>query len=165
MPVSRYRLTAAALLLLGVTLAASCAGVRQQTFSAYGRHPEPTKWWFAYPEEIRVIGRDVHPGAPADSLVFFPALPRKDFSLWPDPDDPAPDAAAYRIRYRLLGPRHQPLGEKVVVCGGEDRPRVVFGVPRELTKVELRATLERVAPGGDVMHGRILRGSFRRSDR
>ena len=181
-PSRRFAGPACALVL--VVLAASCAGVFQQSFEAFGRHPEPARWWFAFPEEIHVLDRSTRPDAAADTLVFFILPPLDDLSAWPDVADVAgaapgaapgaadadpgaadadPDAGEFRIRYLMLSPEHDFLGEQVVVMEGENRPRVAFGVPRDLNEIELRATLERELPAGEIVSGRILRGSFRRA--
>ena len=170
------RFTGPACALVLVVLAASCAGVFQYSFEAFGRHPEPARWWFAFPEEIHVLDRSTRPDAAADTLVFFILPPLDDLSAWPGvadvadvagaapgAADAAPDAGEFRIRYLMLSPEHDFLGEQVVVMEGENRPRVAFGVPRDLNEIELRATLERELPAGEIVPGRILRGSFRRT--
>ena len=157
------RFTAPACALVLVVLAASCAGVFQYSFEAFGRHPEPARWWFAFPEEIHVLDRSTRPDAAADTLVFFIMPPLDDFAPWPEVAYVAADAGNFRIRYLMLSPEHDFLGEQVVVMEGENRPRVAFGVPRDLNEIELRATLERELPAGEIVSGRILRGSFRRA--
>jgi len=160
-PDRRFSGPACALVL--VVLTASCAGVFQQSFEAFGRHPEPARWWFAFPEEIHVLDRSTRPDAAADTLVFFILPPLDDLSAWPEVADAAPDAGEFRIRYLMLSPEHDFLGEQVMVMEGTNRPRVAFGIPRDLNEVELRATLERELPAGEIIPGRILRGGFRRT--
>ena len=157
------RLTGPAAVLVLIVLAASCAGVFQQSFEAFGRHPKPTRWWFAFPEEIHVLDRSTRLDAPADTLVFFIMPPRGDFAPWPEVADVAAGAGKFRIRYLMLSPKHEFLGEQVIVMEGTNRPRVAFGIPHDLEKVELRATLERELPSGEIIPGRILRGGFKRT--